>query len=311
MIYEPWIELAKRLAAVTGQARAFRAVGGTDAVEQALQIAATSTGRHKFVSLEGAYHGNSFAAHSIGEKLDIAIPSCKHLATPLDGRALERLETLLKARDVAAFILEPISMNLGVEVPTIELMRGARQLCDRYGTLLVFDEVACGFGRTGKMFAAEHYGVLPDIVTLAKALSNGAAPIAATLTTADVADSVRGEMSFYSTFAWVPLAVEAALTVLDIWDDDRDTLLANIERRSGEFVSRLLAMPWKREVDIRVKGLAIAVEVDEAEQIVERARKRGLIIGEEDDTLQMFPPLVLNDDDAAEGLEILERAISG
>jgi acetylornithine/succinyldiaminopimelate/putrescine aminotransferase len=311
LLYQPWVELAKRLVELApGKlARAYRAVGGTEAVEQALQLAIAATGRTKLVAVEGAYHGNSLGAKSIGEGSELAVPHCKHIATPLDAKAVDRLETLLEHRDVAAFILEPVIVNLAVEVPTDEFLHGARALCDRYGTLLIFDEVASGFGRTGKLFAAEHAGVAPDIMALGKAIGNGHAPIAATLATRDVSDAV--ELHFYSTFGWLPLAVEAALGTLDVWRDDGDQLLDNAQQRSSQIMSRLLAMPWKHEAEIRMKGLAIAVKLDEryAANIEERARKRGMIVGAEDDTLELYPPLIISEDDVTEAFDILARCL--
>ena len=304
MHYEPWGELAKELAEITpgDLSRTFRAVGGTEAVEQALQIAKAVTGREKFVGLEDAYHGNSLG---IRDGID------KKLAPPFDAKAVDRLETLLKRRDVACFIMEPVVLNLNVEVPTDDFMRGAREVCDRYGTLLVFDEVACGFGRTGRLFATEHYSITPDIMTLGKAIANGTQPIAATITTAAVADELE-DLSFYSTFGWMPPAVEAALATVEYYSEHRRELLDGVERRSGEFLSRLLTLPWKHTAEIRIKGLAIAVELEEeyVGKIVERCEKRGLLVGDEEDCLIMFPALTIGDDDTREALDILEHAVN-
>ena len=314
MLYAPWVELARRLAEITpGKlSRTFRCVGGTEAVELALEIAMTATGRTKLVSVEEAYHGNSFAAKSIGEGGEVTLPNCKKLAPPLDDRALDRLETLLKHRDVAAFILEPVITNLAVELPTDEFLIGARELCDRFGTLLIFDEVACGFGRTGKLFAAEHSGVAPDIMTMAKSITNGQAPLGATITTPAIADACKDELDFYSTFGWHPLATEAALATLDVWHEDGDEILENVQQRSADFASRLLALPWPVDAELRIKGLAIAVELDErsAGKIEDRCRDLGLLVSAEDEYLMMLPPLTIDDDDTAEAFDILERAVS-
>jgi len=313
-LYEPWVALARALADITpGKlSRSFRAVGGTEAVELALQIAMTATGRTKLVSIEDAYHGNSILAKSIGEGGDVTVPNCKKLALPLDAKALDRLETLLKHRDVAAFILEPVITNLGVEVPHDEFLVGARELCDRYGTLLVFDEVACGWGRTGRLFAAELSGVVPDIMTVAKAITNGHVPLGAAITTPAVADAVHGELQFYSTFGWLPLATEAALATIAVWREDGTEILANVQRKSGEVMSRLLAMPWQHEADIRIKGLAVAVKLEEdyVSRIAKRCVDGGLLVADEDDLLMLFPPLTISDEDMTEALDILEQAVS-
>src|SRR5687767_3552174 len=107
--------------------------------------------------------------------------------------------------------MEPISMNLGVLVPDPGFMEGVAALCRRHGTLLIMDEVACGFGRTGALFATEHFDIEPDIVVMAKALTGGHAPMGATLVTAEVAKAVGEKVSAYSTYGWHPRSIEAAL----------------------------------------------------------------------------------------------------
>src|SRR5687768_12249966 len=140
-LYRPWVQLAEMLARITpGKlAVSYRATGGTEAVEGALQIAMAYTGRGKFVSIEDSYHGNSIATMSIGasdnrETFKNLLPNCHKIEPPLDHKALSKVETLLKKRDVAAFIMEPIICNLGAVVPDDDFVRGVRKLCTRYGT---------------------------------------------------------------------------------------------------------------------------------------------------------------------------------
>jgi putrescine aminotransferase len=311
--YAPWTELAQRLTerAPGKLARAYRCVGGSEAVELALQIAMKHTDRHKLVSLEGAYHGNTFGARSVGEiDLDTHLPGMKKLAPPLDAKALDRLETLLKHRDVAALIMEPIVMNLNVLVPEDDFMRELVPLCHRYGTLVIADEVACGMGRTGKFFASEHYDLEPDLVCLAKALGSGVAPIATTLATKELADSVAEDLHFYSTFGWMPLATEAALGTLDYWDAHGDELLDNVAARASQLCGGLMRI-FEDAKEVRVQGMAAAVEIgdeDAVSRIVKRCRDAGLIVIEEEDTLMMLPPLTVDEETVEEALEILERA---
>lgn len=313
-MYEPWLELARKLAAITpnGLSRSFRAVGGTESVELAMQLAMAATGREKLVSIEGAYHGNSFGARSIGgADLPVRIANCKRLALPLDVKALDRLETLLRRRDVAALVMEPIIMNLAVTIPSPAFIEGAAQLCERYGTLMVADEVACGFGRTGRMFASEHYELTPDIMCLAKAITSGHAPLGATLTTTAVADAVGDDFSFYTTYGWHPLGVEAALATLAYFDRHQGQLFSNVEAQSSYFMSRLLAMPCEGE--IRIKGLAIGLELGRearVTRVVEKCREQGLLVGDDGDTLVMFPALTIEYETAKEGLDILEHVIN-
>lgn len=313
-LYAPWVELGRLLAELTpaGLTRSYRATGGTEAVEIALQLAMKATGRHKLVSLEGAYHGASIATRSIGDPKSVGhpYPNCKHLAPPFDAKAADRLETLLKHRDVAAFIMEPIVMNLGVEIPEPGLMTAAAELCAKYGTLLVMDEVATGFGRTGKMFASSHYGLEPDILCMAKAITGGHAPLGATITTEEVAD--KAELDYYSTYGWHPIATEAAIATCGYFIRHEAELFANAAARSLQFADRLAAMPWEREIELRIRGLAIGVDLGDAEyaaKLVDKARTAGVLIAAEDATLLMFPALTLDVQTASEGLGLIEQVL--
>jgi acetylornithine/succinyldiaminopimelate/putrescine aminotransferase len=196
--YGPWTELARPLVSLSPRplTTCFRATGGSEAVDLALQAAMIHTARRSFLSLEDSYHGNSIAALSIGasdsrERIKNLLPSCSKIAPPLDAKAQRRIEQRLKRRDVAAFIMEPISINLGVLIPDKEIMQRVRELCRRYGTLFIADEVACGFGRTGRVFACEHFGLDPDMMCVAKAMSGGLAPIGAMIATAPIAASME------------------------------------------------------------------------------------------------------------------------
>ena len=313
--YARWGELARLLVDIApGRlVRAYRCTTGTEAVECALQLAMTATGRHKLVSLEGAYHGNSFGARSIGEGgVDNLLKGCARLALPLDERALGRLETLLRGRDVAALIMEPVSMNLGVMIPDGAFMRELVPLCHRYGTLVIADEVACGFGRTGALFACEHFRLEPDLMCIAKAVTNGVAPLASTLATADVADACEDELSFYATFGWLPFAVEAAIACVQHWRRHGGQILGNVTDRSNQLRTRLsLRLP--EDAELHLLGLAGAVQFGDegiVERIVKRCRKHGLVIGGEEDVLELFPPLVIDEPTLADALDILDDAIS-
>jgi acetylornithine/succinyldiaminopimelate/putrescine aminotransferase len=303
-MYAPWVEIAAQLAALApGKlVKSFRAVGGTEAVEIALQIARHVTGRRKLVKVVDGYHGNSMG---VREVKGVVKP-------PLDVRALRRLDTALERRDVAAFIMEPVVCNLGVEIPTPEFMTGAQALCHRYGTLLILDEVATGFGRTGALFATEHYHVQPDLLCIAKAITGGYAPMGATLATAAVARELD-DFSFYSTFGWHPLACEAALANLAFWRDRGAQVLAAVAERGQQFGDRLSAMDRARIRRVRRKGLAIGVELAEAsrvERVVDRSRRDGLLVTGEERTLTLFPPLTIDAATADRGLDILEACLS-
>ncbi|MBX3159040.1 MAG: aspartate aminotransferase family protein [Deltaproteobacteria bacterium] len=311
--YAPWAELAERLVALApGKlARAYRVATGTEAVELALQLAMVHTSRRKIVSIEGAYHGNSFAARSVGnDTLPAHLVGMKHLAPPLDGRALARLETLLKHRDVAAFIMEPTIMNLAVLIPDPELMMGLVEMCHQYGTLVIMDEVYCGFGRTGRLFACQHYGIEPDLLTLGKSLGGGVAPIAATLATERVARAVKGHVDFCSTFGWQPISVEAALATLDLWDARGADLLLNAGERSHQI--RVRAAEIFDDAELRIQGLAIGIGLhgeEPLEPVETWCRDHGLLLYADGDSLVLFPPLTVDEATCIEAMDILAGAV--
>ena len=314
--YAPWVELARRLAQLApGRLRvAWRATGGTEAVDIALQIAMAVTERGRFVAIEGAYHGNSIGAVSVGdaasrEPFANRLRGCDTVAPPLDARAAARVEQLLKGRDVAAVILEPIVMNLNVEIPTPEFMKRLAAACKRTGTLLIVDEVASGFGRTGKLFASEHYALKPDLLCLAKAITGGYAPMGATLTTPGIARKLGDKAQFYSTYGWHPIATAVALANLEWIIANRGPLLRHIDQTSKYLRSRLARMPFKA---LRIKGLAIAAETESqafAQDVAARCREKSLLIGAEDKFLVLFPPLTLDPGPAKVGMDVLERAL--
>jgi 4-aminobutyrate aminotransferase-like enzyme len=319
-LYRPWVELAELLAEITpGKLqKCFRATGGSEAVEIALQIAMAATGRRKFVSLEGSYHGNTIGTVSIAsteeqEPYPNLLSNCMKISPPLDARAAERLEGRLKKRDVAAFIMEPISCNLAVLVPEQEFMERAQKLCRRYGTLFIADEVACGFGRTGRLFASEHFGLEPDILCMGKAITGGAAPMGATIVTPKVARAIAGEVGFYSTYGWHPSAVDVAIATLRWLIRNETRLLSQAEQISAYLRGRLEAMDFGHPVEVRARGMAIAVEIDGdedlASEISDRCRRAGLLLTTAGNALTMFPPLTLDRRTAKQAMDTLERAI--
>lgn len=314
--YAPWAELARLLARLApGKLRvAWRATGGTEAVDIALQIAMAVTGRGKFVAVKGAYHGNSIGAVSVGdedarEALPNRLRGCETVAPPLDAEAAARVERLLKARDVAAVIMEPVVMNLEVEIPTREFMKRLAAACKRHGTLLIMDEVASGFGRTGRLFASEHYALKPDMLCLAKAITGGYAPMGATLTTPGVARKLGDKAAFYSTYGWHPIATAVALANLEWIVAHRRALLRHVNQTSEYLRARLARMPFEA---VRMLGLAIACDTGSAGRAAEvaaRCKDKSLLVGAEDRYLVLFPPLTLDPGPAKLGMDILERAL--
>jgi adenosylmethionine-8-amino-7-oxononanoate aminotransferase len=311
--YEPRERLARQLIdAAPGELEVvFRATGGTEAVDIALQLAMAHTKRKKFISIKDCYHGNSIATRSLAG--DDFLPGCTQIPTPLDGKALRKLESLLRKQDVAAFIMEPVICNLAVYIPDSGFMTEAQGLCREYGTLLILDEVASGFYRTGTMFACEHYGLTPDIICLAKAMTDGYAPIGATLTTRNVAKSAeRQGLQFYSTYGWHPLSVAAALANMEYLRSHHGRLLRSITEIGRLIEDRIMEMEFRRPPEIRRIGLAIAVDLGDeyyAPALEEKCRHDGLLISSDGASLTMFPPLNTSAQTAHQALDILEQNV--
>lgn len=307
--YEPWNELAGLLSKITpgNLTKCFRATGGTEAVEIALQAAIAHTGRKEFIAIDDAYHGNSIATEGLVG--DSPFFNWKKLKPPLNADSLHELEKLLKTKKVAALIMEPISMNMGVMIPETVFMQGMEELCRRYGTLIIMDEVATGFGRTGKLFATEYFGIAPDIMCLAKALSSGAAPIGATIMTEEVGKSMQEKSFPYSTYGWHPLSVAAAIATVRFFQDNWSALQENIQLMNEYFQQRLSEMEFKKTPKVNVIGMAMNLdfgESDYGEKVAERAFKKGLIVSE---GIAIFPALDMDFETAKAGLDILEKSL--
>lgn len=317
--YKPWDDLAEQLLALApaNLALCFRASGGSEAVDIALQAALVHTGRQKFVALADSYHGNAIGGLSVGsertrEHCRNLLPHCAWLTPPLNADALPRLEGLLQNADVAAVILEPIAMNLGVLIPEAAFMDGLVRLCRQYGTLLIADEVACGFGRTGTLFAGERFALEPDLMCIAKAVTGGHAPLGAVLATEAVAASMEQHGNFYSTYGWHPRSVHVALATLRFIKRHRAKLFKQLAASSDYFRGRLEAMDFREAEQLHIAGLAVGIDVGNAnyaQAIKQRAQDAGLIVGAQDRSLLLLPALNIEPEVAERGLDILERCL--
>jgi adenosylmethionine-8-amino-7-oxononanoate aminotransferase len=317
-IYQPWEELASLLCSIApgNMDKCYRTTGGSESVEAALQIAMSYTGRGKFLSVENAYHGNTIGGLSVGateerQKLHL-LPGCLKIDVPLEDNAIQKLETKLRTKEIAAFILEPVICNIGVHIPSKNFMQAARKLCTRYGTLLIMDEVATGFGRTGKLFATEHFDIKPDIICLGKAITGGYAGMGATLTTNKIYKKVKDNVSIYSTYGWHPVSVEVALANVNFMLDRKESFFSNVASASQLFRTNLSQMDFKKKGKLNMIGLAIGVEVGDAkyaEAIMKKCFENGLLITTQEDSIVMFPPLTVEKKTILKAMDILESCI--
>jgi adenosylmethionine-8-amino-7-oxononanoate aminotransferase len=312
-------QLAEMLARITpGKlAVSYRTTGGTESVEGALQIAMAYTGRGKFVSIEDSYHGNSIAAMSIGasdnrETFKNLLPNCHKIEPPLDHKALGKVETLLKKRDVAAFIMEPIICNLGAARSRGRIHPRRPQALHRYGTLFIADEVATGFGRTGKLFACEHFDLEPDRPVHVQGDHGGYGGLGAVITTSKIASAIKEDFGLYSTYGWHPRAVAVALANLRYLTRHRSKLLNNATELGQYFLARLSQMSFKGKATVHGKGLAIGIQVeDEATppRSATPAASAACSSPPKKTSSCSFPPLTITRQTAQRGLDIFEKSL--
>src|SRR5919201_5327134 len=258
--------LAERLLTYTPYLdKAFFCSSGAEAVEAALKFARTATGRPGFAYCDHAFHGLSYGALSVNgdamfrKGFDPFLPDC--VEVPFND--LGALERALSSRKLAAFIVEPIQ-GKGVNIPDDGYLLGALELCRKHGTLFIADEIQTGLGRTGRFLAVEHWGVEPDMVLLAKALSGGHVPVGAVLTRNWVFERVFNRMDravvHGSTFAKNDLAMAAGIATLDVLASER--VIENAAQKGERLLASLSQMIARYELlkDVRGKGLMIGLE---------------------------------------------------
>src|SRR4051794_11380031 len=254
----------------------------------------------------------SIGASSNRDTFKNLLPNCHKIEPPLDHKALGKVETLLKKRDVAAFIMEPIICNLGAVVPEDEFIRGVRKLCTRYGTLFFADEVATGFGRTGKLFACEHFDLEPDVLCMGKAITGGYGGLGAVITTSKIANAIKEEFGLYSTYGWHPRAVAVALANLRYLTRHRNKLFQKAKELRQYFRTPPSPMKIKSKATIHGKGFAIGIEVKDegyASETGDTCRKNGLLVSAEGNVLMLFPALTITRQTAERGLDIFEKSL--
>jgi 4-aminobutyrate aminotransferase/(S)-3-amino-2-methylpropionate transaminase len=338
-MYQPYIDLTARLAALLGPShKAVLFTTGSEAIENAVKIARAYTQRPSVVGFTGAFHGRTLlsltlTASSLSYRQNFGpfAPEIYHVPFPDEYRgvttrqsmdALAQLfETRVPPERVAAIVVEPQLGEGGFVPAPADLLPGLRRIADRHGIVLIVDEIQTGFGRTGRMFAYQHFDVEPDLVAVAKSLAGGL-PLSAVVGKAHVMDAPNpGGLG--GTYGGNPIACAAALAVLHVFDEER--LVDRANRLGSQIRDRLLAL--HREIpaigDVRGLGCMLAIElvtdraskepaVALAQRIVERARERGLLLlksGTHKNVIRFLPPLTISADDVDRGLDILSAAI--
>jgi len=339
--YESYVELAERLLALapfTVPAKAAFFNAGTEAVENAVKFARLATGRPAVIAFEGAFHGRTLLSMTLTSRphpykvgMGPLAPEIYRAPFPSDYRgpdsatalaALRQLfVTQVAAEEVAAIIVEPVQGEGGFLPAPQAFLEGLRAICDEHGICLIADEVQTGFGRTGKLFALEHYGVEPDLITVAKSIAAGL-PLSGVLGKAEILDAAH-DGAVGGTYVGNPVAQAAALAVLDVIEEEE---LCERATAIGETMrARMLA--WQDRFpaigDVRGLGAMLAIElvVDPAtkkpapeltQAVLDAALQRGLLLlkaGVHGNAIRVLTPLVLTDGELDEALAVWEDAL--
>jgi 4-aminobutyrate aminotransferase / (S)-3-amino-2-methylpropionate transaminase / 5-aminovalerate transaminase len=338
--YETYVRLAERLCelAPIANARAAFFNAGTEAIENAIKFARVHTGRPAVIGFEGGFHGRTLLSLTLTSKthpykagLGPFAPEVYRVPFPNDyrgpdaGAALEALERALVAQvapeTVAAIVIEPVQGEGGFVVAPRDFMEGVRRICDEHGIVMVVDEVQTGFGRTGKLFAIEHYGVEPDLITVAKSIAMGL-PLSGVIGKAEIMDA-PGDSAIGGTYVGNPVAQAAALAVLDVIGEE--DLCARAEVLGGTMRTRMEV--WRQRFpqigDVRGLGSMLAIELvadpgtkepdsDAATAVVEEAARNGLLLlksGIYSNCIRVLSPLTLTDAELEEALAVWEQAL--
>lgn len=344
--YRPQVDLARKLCEITPgdfNKKVFFSNSGAESIEAAMKVARWSSGRGQFVAFIGGFHGRTFGALSLTASKPVQrhrffpmVPGANHLPYAYCYRCPYKMEypecdiwcarildevyfdTYLPPEEVGAIFVEPVQGEGGYIVPPPEFIRVLRSTAEKYGILYVDDEVQAGMGRTGKMWAIEHYGVVPDILCSAKALGSGL-PIAATVFNRKYDFIVEGAHS--NTFGGNPVACAAALATLEVIEEEQ--LVRKAALKGRHLMKRLEELMEKYDIigDVRGLGLMVASEfvkdrktkepaVKERDRIIEICYKRGLILlpcGKS--SIRYIPPLNIEDEYLDAGIDILEGAV--
>jgi 4-aminobutyrate aminotransferase len=328
--YEPMAELTEklsRLAPGPSPKKVFLTNSGTEAIEAALKLARYSTRRQHVIAFLGSFHGRTLGSLSLTASRSSyrahfgpLLPNVHHVAYGMEGiNALENdlFRYEVGADEVAAIFVEPIQGEGGYVVPAPNFLGNLKEVCQRRGILLVADEVQTGFGRTGKMFACEHWGVEPDILCVAKGIASGM-PLGAMIARSEISTWTPGTHG--STFGGNPVACAAALATLALLEDG---LVKNAAEVGGYLKERLgrLKPACAAISDVRGLGLMIGVELSKTDatrtpdvelrnQVIQKAFESGLLLlGCGESTVRFCPPLIVSKSEADTAVEIFAAAL--
>ena len=344
--YEPQVQLGEEMNAIApfrGQKRSFFSNSGTEAVEAAIKLARYHTKRYGIIAFLGSFHGRSLGSLSLTSSRAIQrrgfgppLGGVYHAPFPNPYRRLngesedacaavvldiieeQILVNLVSPDEVAAVVVEAIQGEGGYVVPPAAFHQGLRELTSKHGILLVIDEVQSGMGRTGKMFGIEHFGVEPDVITVAKGIASGM-PLGVTTSRAEMMAWPPGAHA--STFGGNPVACAAALATIKLL---RESVMANAAAVGAHLMDCLRALQDKHPLigDVRGKGLMIGIELvkdratkeratKERDQLVDACFQRGLLVlGAGRNTLRLCPPLVLTKEQADTAVRIIDESLS-
>ena len=344
--YPGLAELARKLSLLTpgaGPKRVYFGNSGAEAVEAAMKLARIYTGRSQFIAFTNAFHGRTLGALSLTASKPVQrrgfgplIPGVTHIpyancyrcAYGLELKSCgihcarvieERLfQTTVPSQEVAAIFVEPIQGEGGYIVPPREFLHELRRICDKHGILLVADEVQSGMGRTGKMWACQHFGVVPDIICIGKGIASGL-PLSAIVSPAKIMNWPPG--SHASTFGGNPVSIAASLATIELLEKKYVT---NAARMGRLLLDRLKEWPQRHRMvgDIRGKGLMLGIELvknrqtkepatKERDRLIQLAFENGLLVlGCGVSTLRLMPPLTINQSQAEFAVQILDRCLS-
>jgi 4-aminobutyrate aminotransferase / (S)-3-amino-2-methylpropionate transaminase / 5-aminovalerate transaminase len=348
MMYEPYIELAEKLNQITPgdhSKKTFFLNSGAEAVENAVKVARKYTGRKSIISFERGFHGRTYMAMSLTSKVKPYkyefgpfVPDTYKWPYPYyfradglttdqqDDQLLKRFETFFLSEvppeEVAAIIMEPVQGEGGFVIPSKRFVQGVKAICEQHGILFIADEVQTGFGRTGKMFALEHFDVIPDLMTMSKSIGAGL-PISAVTGRAEIMDSANiGEIG--GTYGGSPLGCVAALEVIRTIEEDH--LIERAKIIGERFLERFqpLREEYKEIGDVRSLGAMCAIEFikdsstnapnkEIVQEIIQAAHQNGLIImsaGLFGNIIRLLTPLVISDEQLTEGLDVLQKVIT-